>query len=194
MSKSTHHQTELTDFLGQWQKGDAQALGQLMDQVYHDLKGAAIHYLNSERRDHTLQPTALIHEVYLRLQANGTLSFENRAQFFGFAGRLMRQILVEHARARAADKRGGDYQRVLISDIDAVGNKNEADANSVLAVDQALQKLERLDKRQSQIIELRFFAGLSIPEVASALDISEATIQREWRVARLWFMRELAIQ
>ena len=192
MTRCPLNQAKLTDYLGQWQKGDAQALAQLIDQVYHDLKGAAIHYLNSERRDHTLQPTALIHEVYIRLQNNGTLNFENRAQFFGFAGLLMRQILVEHARAKSAEKRGGDYQKILISDIDAIGNKNEADTNSVLAVDQALQKLERLDKRQSQIIELRFFAGLSIPEVASALDISEATVQREWRVARLWFMRELA--
>jgi RNA polymerase sigma factor (TIGR02999 family) len=193
MTKSPIDRAELTYYLGQWQQGDAQALGQLIDQVYQDLKGAAIHYLNSERRDHTLQPTALIHEVYMRLQANGALSFENRAQFFGFAGRLMRQILVEHARAKSADKRGGEYQKVLISNIDVLGgDKDEADANSVLAVDQALQKLERLDKRQSQIIELRFFAGLSIPEVANALEISEATVQREWRVARLWFMRELA--
>lgn len=186
------NQASLTAYLGQWRNGDPQALNRLLHLVYRDLKGAAIHYLNGERPCHTLQPTALINEVYLRLQANDRLSFQNRAQFFAFAGRLMRQILVEHARSRAAVKRGGDREKVFLSDITGVISDKQGDLNSVLAVDEALEKLDRLDPRQARIIELRFFAGLNTGEVAAALEVSEATIQREWRVARLWFMRELS--
>lgn len=182
---------QLTAFLDQWHQGDPDALAKLIDQIYGELKAAAIHYLQGERNDHTLQPTALIHEVYLRLQSGNQLQFENRAQFFGFAGRLMRQILVEHARRRGAHKRGGQVHKMQLSDIDGLGQDN--DQNSILAVDEALKKLEKLDKRQAQLIELRFFAGLNITEAAEVMEVSEATVRREWRTARLWFMRQLSL-
>jgi RNA polymerase sigma factor (TIGR02999 family) len=179
----------VTQLLNDWSKGDQTALNQLMPLVYAELRRLAASYLSRERSDHTLQPTALVNEAYLRLiDQNGV--WENRAQFFGIAAQMMRRILVNHARDRHADKRGGpDILRVSLDD--AISFFEERDVNLV-ALDEALTRLEEMDQRQSQIVELRFFGGLTIEEVAAQLHTSPATVKREWATAKLWLLRELS--
>jgi RNA polymerase sigma factor (TIGR02999 family) len=166
-----------------------QALESLIPLVYDELHGLAHHYLRQERGPQTLQTTALVHEVYLRLVGHEPPTLANRAHFFGVAARLMRQILVDHARAQRAAKRGGYATRLTLDAAGAVAQPLDVD---VLQLDDALRELARLDDRQSRIVELRFFAGLSIDETSEVLNLSPATVSREWATARTWLYRELA--
>jgi RNA polymerase sigma factor (TIGR02999 family) len=178
----------VTQLLARWNAGDQSALQSLLPLVYDELRGLARRYLSEERVGHTLQPTALVHEAYLRLVDQSPLGMENRAQFFGVAARLMRQVLVDHARSRHASKRGGGN---LISLDDSNDISPQKDLN-LIALDDALNELARLDERQARIVELRFFAGLSIEETSRVLDISPVTVTRNWSNARLWLQRELS--
>lgn len=183
----------VTQLLQRWTGGDPQALAQLVPLVYDELRRLAASHLRRERHGHTLAPAGLVHEAFLRLSNERPLQFDSRAQFFGLASQLMRHVLVDHARARAARKRGGG----TIVSLDATGDAAAAapepstPAIDLLALDQALQRLEHLDPQQSQVVELRFFGGLSIDETAGALSISPATVKRDWVSARAWLLREL---
>jgi RNA polymerase sigma factor (TIGR02999 family) len=179
----------VTALLARWRAGDAEALESLIPLVYDELRSLAQHYLRRERSNHTLQSTALVHEAYVRLAGQDPPALQNRSHFFGIAARLMRQILVDHARAQQAAKRGGDACTLALDEALNIAGRNDVD---VLLLDQALEELARLDARQSRIVELRFFTGLSIDETADAMDISPATVSREWTTARAWLHRELS--
>lgn len=157
--------------------------------LYNELREMAAGYLRRERSDHTLQPTALVHESYLRLVKQHTVDWSNRLQFLSIAARMMRRILSDHATARTAEKRGGDATRLQL---DSALEFCDERAISLLAVDQALRDLEALDARQAQVVELRFFGGLTIPETAELMALSEATVKREWLTAKRWLQREMA--
>jgi RNA polymerase sigma-70 factor (ECF subfamily) len=169
-------------------KGDPESLAALMPLVYDELRRLAASYLRRERAGQTLQPTALVHDVYLRLIGDAKLSWQNRAHFFGIAARSMRQILVERARARHADKRGGSRVRVTFDPAILVSPQATLDLE---ALDEALTRLAALDPELAQLVDLRFFAGLSIDEASEALGISPATLKRRWALARAWLAREL---
>ena len=179
----------ITQLLVEWSHGNQQALEQLTPMVYDELRRMARTYLHNERSDHTLQATALVHEAYLRLIDQHTVDWQNRAHFFGIASQMMRRILVNHALAKTAEKRGGDNQKLSLNETIEFGQQTEID---LLALDEALQELEDLDPQQTRIVELRFFGGLSIEETAAALRISPATVKRDWSTARLWLRRQLA--
>lgn len=170
---------------------DAEALGltQLVPDAYDELRRLAASYLRRERSNHTLQPTALVHEAYLRLRNQSAMQWRNRGQFLGIAAKMMRRILVNHAIARSANKRGADSVHVHFDE--ALEFYNERELNLV-AVDDALKRLEQLDKRQARIVELRFFGGLTVEEIAEVLQIAPVTVKREWSTAKLWLQRELA--
>jgi RNA polymerase sigma factor (TIGR02999 family) len=170
-------------------EGDEQALATLMPLVYDELRRLAARYLRRERPGHTLQATALVHEVYIRLLQDSQLSWQNRAHFFGIAARSMRQILVERARARRAAKRGGEQIRVTL-DPGLIGAPSQSFDLEVL--DDALTRLGSLDPDLARVVEVRFFGGLSIEETAEALGVSPATVKRRWTLAKAWLMRELA--
>lgn len=180
---------DVTELLVRWSQGDGDALDRLMPMVYAECHRIAARQLGFERRDHTLDPTALVHEMYLRLVDQRRASWENRTQFFAVAARLMRRVLVDHARARNADKRGGDAIFVSLETIaDApVG----ADAVDVLAINEALERLAVIDAEQVQIVELRYFAGLTVEDTARVVGRSPRTVKREWRLAKAWLYREL---
>lgn len=178
----------VTELLERWNQGDEDALNQLMPLVYDELHRLARAYLRRERREHTLQPTALVNEAYLKLVRQRNIRWQNRAQFFGVAAQLMRRILVDHARANYADKRGGDRVNVSLKNIGAFGTRGEAD---VLALHDVLNRLEEIDPDQSRIVELRFFGGLTIEETAEVMQVSHSTVEREWRIAKAWLKREL---
>lgn len=180
--------SSVTDLLSRWRAGDARALDSLMPLVYGELRSLAHHYLRQERPDHTLQSTALVHEAYVRLAGHDAPRLENRSHFFGVAARLMREILVEWARAQRAAKRGGGTPTIALADVEQVAQRLDVD---LLLLDDSLTELARLDERQSRIVELRFFTGLSIDETADVLGISPATVSREWMTARAWLRREL---
>ena len=177
----------VTQLLERWSQGDEEALGQLMPLVYDELHRLAGAYLRRERREHTLQPTALINETYLKLIDQDHPNWKNRAQFFGVAAQLMRRILVDHARRHHASKRGGDRLNVSLRNIGAFGNQPDAD---LLTLHDALDQLEKIDPEQSRLVELRFFGGLTIEETAEVMQISHATVEREWKIARAWLKRE----
>lgn len=178
----------VTDLLARWRSGDREALDALMPLVYQELRRIARHYLQRERADHTLQSTALVHEAYVRLVGNNPPEWRNRAHFFGVAARLMRQILVDHARVQRADKRGGGAFKLSLDEglVGAPGKDLD-----LLDLDNALRGLAQLDPQQSQVVELRFFAGLSIEDTAEVLGISPATVKRDWATARAWLQREM---
>ena len=180
---------QVTQLLVRWRGGDRQALDELMPLVYGELRRLAQHYLQRERSDHTLQSTALVHEVYMRMLGQNLPDWQNRAHFFGVAARLMRQILVEHARGHRAAKRGGDACKVALEEGVLLPQKTNVD---VVVLDDALQDLAKLDEQQSRIVELRFFAGLSIDDTSEVLGISPATVSREWTTARIWLHREIS--
>lgn len=181
--------SEVTRLLRRWSDGDRQALEQLLPLVYVELRRMARRHLRRERQGHTLAPTALVHEVYLRLVDQREASWQNRAQFFGVAARLMRRILVDHARAGRAEKRGGT---ATVLSLDQIGEVAEPSATAdILAINEALDRLAARDADQAHIVELRFFAGLTVEEVAHVLNRSERTVKREWRMARAWLFREL---
>jgi RNA polymerase sigma factor (TIGR02999 family) len=177
---------EVTALLKDWSGGDRAALERLMPLVYSELRKLAASYLRVERRDHTLQPTALVHEAYLRLVDQRSVNWRNRAHFFGIAAQMMRRILVDHARRRQAAKRDASFYLVRTSDAGEAGRDPE-----LLALDEALSGLEALDARQARIVELRFFGGLTVEETAEVAGVSPATVKREWRTARAWLAREI---
>jgi RNA polymerase sigma factor (TIGR02999 family) len=174
--------------LAQWQAGDEEALRALVPVVYKELRRLAHRYLQKERPGHTLQSTALVHEAYLRLMKQGGQEFENRAHFFAICAQLMRQILVEHARGQRAAKRAGG-RRLTLDDAMAVAKTRSVD---LVALDDALSLLAKLDSQQSRIVELRFFGGLSIEETSQVLGVSPATIKREWSTAKAWLHHEMS--
>lgn len=178
----------VTELLLAWCDGDREALDRLVPLVYADLRRQAKAQLARERGSHTLQPTALVHEAFLRLVDQRRSRWQNRAQFFGVAAQLMRRILVDHARGRSAAKRGGDVLRVSIDEIADVPAVPETD---VLLLHQALERLAAQDDRQARVIELRYFGGLSTEEAAAVLEVSEITVKRDWAMARAWLFREL---
>lgn len=180
----------VTELLVRWRDGDAQALDSLMPLVYAELRRLAHYYLQRERSDHTLQSTALVHEAYLRLAGKSPPQWQNRAHFFGIAAHIMRQILVEYARAHGAAKRGGASAcKVTLDDALEIQEKTDVD---VIALDGALDRLSELDPQQSRIVELRFFAGLTIEDTSEVMGISAATVKRDWTSARAWLHREIA--
>lgn len=174
---------DVTEILCRWSAGDADAPEQLMPLVYQELRGLARQYLQRERGDHTLQPTALVHEAYLRLVDQSRVQWQNRAQFFGVAAQLMRRILVDHARAHVAAKRGGHAEHISL---DEAQISPETRAAELLDLDEALTELAVVDVRKSRVVELRFFGGLSIDETAEAMGVNAATVRRDWTVAKTW--------
>lgn len=179
----------VTELLARWGQGDLAARDMLMPIVYDELRRVAGRCLASQRPDHTLQPTALVHEAYLRLTKQDGASWQNRMHFFAVASRMMRQILVDHARRQAAAKRGGNALTVELTDAAAPEKGTPLD---LIALDDALERLAALDPRQSQIVELRFFGGLSIEETSKVVNISPATAKREWATARIWLYRTMS--
>jgi RNA polymerase sigma-70 factor, ECF subfamily len=177
---------EVTQLLVEWANGDQQALHRLTPLVYAELRELAAGYLRNERRDHTLQPTALVHEAYLRLVDQKNPTWQNRSHFFGVATRLMRQILVDHARRRQAAKRA--RRATSLEDTVSFAPDRSAD---LAALDDALSALEELDARKCQAVELRYFGGLSLEEIARALEVSRMTVRRDLRMAETWLYREM---
>jgi RNA polymerase sigma factor (TIGR02999 family) len=178
----------ITHLLKEWSDGDRQALDKLTPLVYEELRQQAARYLRRERPGHTLQTTALIHEAYLRLIDAKDVHWQSRAHFFAIAANLMRRILVEHARRRDADKRGGSHVRIQLDEALAVANETDVD---LLAIDEALDRLAAIDPQQARVVELRFFSGLTVEETAAALGVSPKTVKRDWSVARAWLRREI---
>jgi RNA polymerase sigma factor (TIGR02999 family) len=179
---------QITDLLQAWSDGDQAALERLMPLVYDELHRMAKRYMRRERSGHTLQTTALIHETYLRLIERSHTRLENRAHFFAISAQLMRQILVDFARSRRSRKRGGDQFQVSLGEALSVPVKRDAD---LVALDDSLRALAAIDERKCRIVELRFFGGLSEEETADVLNISPATVRRDWKVAKVWLLREL---
>jgi RNA polymerase sigma factor (TIGR02999 family) len=177
----------VTQLLLDWSNGDKAALDHLIEAVYGELRRLAVRYLSHERSDHTLQPTALVHEAYLQLVDQKRVNWQNRAHFFGAAARLMRRILVDHARSHQAAKRGGGY-RITLSDAVAVAQPPDFD---LIALDDALDELSSFDQQQSRVVELRYFGGLSIEETAAVLQVSPATVKRDWTTAKAWLRRRI---
>ena len=180
---------DVTNLLTEWCRGDEAALSRLIPLVYQELRRVARARLREEGSDHTLQTTALVHEAYLRLVDLDHMTLRNRTHFFAMAARLMREILVDHARRKNALKRGGGATMLSVDDVEAVAE--EAVVN-VLALDEALTDLTSLDERLCRVVELRYFAGLSIDEAAQALDVSHATVERDWTVAKAWLLQRLS--
>jgi RNA polymerase sigma factor (TIGR02999 family) len=179
---------QVTDLLAQWRAGDREALDSLMPLVYEELRHLARHYLRQERPDHTLQSTALVHEAFMRLVGQNPSEWKSRAHFYGIAARLMRQILVDHARNRRAAKRGGNSLKLTLNEALAGSKGKDLD---ILALDDALNNLAQLNPQQSHIVELRFFSGLSIEDTSEVLGVSPATVKRNWTTARAWLFREM---
>jgi len=176
--------------LREWEGGNREALEELMPLVYNELHQQAARYLKRERVDHTLQPTALINEAFLKLVGQRNANWESRNHFFAIASQAMRRILIDHARARHQEKRGGADVTVALDDVEFVSGGKEQNVD-LLSLDQALDRLAVIDEQQVRIVELRYFGGLSLEETASALGISRATVVRDWSVAKTWLRREL---
>jgi RNA polymerase sigma-70 factor (ECF subfamily) len=179
----------VTQLLVKWGSGDKAALNELIPLVYDELRKLAASYLRRKPGAHTLQATALVHEAYVRLADQSSISIQHRAQFFGLAAKVMRDILVDHARKRLAAKRGGDQLRLSLSQAERFGHKPEVE---LLALDDALNELATTNPQHSRVIELRFFGGLTIAETADVMNLSHATTERYWNFARAWLRRELA--
>jgi RNA polymerase sigma factor (TIGR02999 family) len=179
---------QVTELLRHWTEGDEKALDELVPLVYKELRKLAHYHLQSERPDHTLQSTALVHEVYLRLFRGQPVQYQNRAHFIAVASRLMRQVLVDYARERRAGKRDGGC-RIAIECLDLLPVQGDAE---LLALDDALSELARLDERQGKIVEMKFFGGLSAPEISHVMGLSRATVDRDWATARVWLHRQMS--
>jgi RNA polymerase sigma-70 factor, ECF subfamily len=177
---------EVTRLLAQWAKGDQQALDNLTPLVYTELRQLAASYLRKEQQGHTLQPTALVHEAYLRLVDQRTPKFQDRSHFFGVAARLMRQILVDHARQKRAGKRGG-----LKVSLEEVVSFQQEVRQDLLALDRGLNALQKVDARKCKAVELRYFGGLSMEEIAQSLEVSAVTVRRDLRLAEAWLYHEM---
>ncbi len=185
--------SDVTELLDAWSAGDKEALDELMPLVINDLRRMAGAYLARESPGHTLQPTALVNELYLRLAGRRTVQWESRTQFFASMAEIMRRILVDHARHRKAAKLGGGAPRLSFDEAIGVRRqlKEPQDDLDLVALDEALKSLAEVDPRQSRIVELRFFGGMSVAETADAVGVSAATVKREWRVARAWLFRHM---
>jgi RNA polymerase sigma-70 factor, ECF subfamily len=180
---------EVTQLLKAWSNGEQEALDRLIPLVYHELHRLAHRYMGRERSVHTLQSTALVHEAYERLIHLKDMSWQNRAHFFAVSAQVMRRILVDYARSRRYRKRGGEWRQVPLNEAVAVFRDRRTD---IVALDDALQALARIDPRKSRMVEMRFFGGLSIKETADVLSVSEDTVLRDWRLAKVWLLRELS--
>jgi len=192
MTEPSRPHDDVTALLTEWRRGDAAALERLVPLLYAELKKVAGAHLRHERAGHSLQATALVHEVYLRLVNVDRLTFESRAHFMAMAARLMRQILVDHARRKLRHKRGDGATMVSLDLVSPAVNTIGPTIIDVLALDEALAELASFDAQQCRIVEMRFFAGLTIDEVAHALGISTATVEREWAVAKAWLYAQLS--
>ena len=181
-------QIGVTELLADWNKGDQEALSKLIPLVYDELHKLASRHLRRERSDHTLQTTALVHEAYLKLVDQKDANWQNRAQFFAVAAQMMRRILVDYARRHLASKRGGSFYKVTLDD--GLTSPAQDDAE-LLALDEALERLAALDPRQSRVVELRIFGGLTLEETAHAIKISPRTARREWSMAKAWLRKEI---
>lgn len=179
---------EITQILNDWNHGDAEAGERLLPFIYNELKRQARFLMNRERSDHTLQPTALVHEAFLKLSKLNEIKWNDRKHFYRFTAQLMRQILVDHARHHAATKRGNNIIHFSVDDLEI---PLEQRADAVLRLHEALEELAKIDERQAQVVELRYFGGLTVAEAAEALEMSERSAAREWQEARLWLYREL---
>ncbi len=180
---------EITQMLRAWSEGDRAAADQFMPVIYDELRRQAHRFLNRERANHTLQTTALVHEAYLRLTEQRDVSWQNRAQFFGLAAQMMRRILVNYAVNRKRDKRGGSAEKLQLDETIQI---QAADKSiDLIELDEALNRLAKLDERQARVIELRYFGGLTIEETAEVMGISPATVKREWNMAKTWLRSEL---
>ena len=180
--------SRVTQLLDKFEPGDRHAAEQLFADVYTELRALAVRYLRRERKDHTLQPTALVHEAYLKLVGESRIDSQGRAHFLAIAAHAMRQILVDHARRHRAAKRGGHRHRIVLDDNLVIESDRNVD---LLPLEDALTKLTKLDPRQARMIELRFFGGLGIAEVAEVTGISKRSVEREWTMVRAWLRREL---
>jgi RNA polymerase sigma-70 factor, ECF subfamily len=185
---SEQQSVEITKILQDWNDGSEDAKERLLPFVYDELKRQARVLMSRERSDHTLQPTALVHEAFLRLTEQTGIDWKNRSHFYGIASRLMRQILVDHARQHATQKRGNHPIHFSLDDVQVAAVQR---AGSILAMDEALERLEKFAETQARIVEMRFFGGMNNQEIAESLDVSERTVGREWETARLWLYREL---
>ena len=179
---------DVTLMLQDWSEGDREVPARLIPLIYGELRRLAASYLQQERPDHTLQPTALVHEAYVRLAEQNTVTWHDRAHFFRAAAQVMRHILVDHARRHRAAKRGGPQHKLALDEAGGVAVELDPD---LLALDEALHSLAKVDRQQSRVVELRFFGGLTVEEAAEALGISPATLKREWRLAKAWLLREM---
>jgi len=179
---------EVTVLLSALNRGDQDAGARLIPVVYNELRRLAGSYMRHERADHTLQATALVHEAYLKLVEQQSVNWQSRAHFFGVAAQLMRRILIDHARGHLRQKRGGEYKKVSLNDAYIFSPEQSAE---LLAVDESLQRLAKLDERQARVVELRFFGGLSVEEAAAVLGISAKTVKRDWSVAKAWLYADL---
>ncbi len=180
--------SEITQILQNWNDGEIDAKERLMPFVYEELKRQARILMSRERSNHTLQPTALVHEAFMKLAEQSGIDWQNRSHFFGIASRLMRQILVDHARLHAAEKRGSNPIHFSIEDVQI---PVEQRADSILIINEVLDRLAEFDEQQAKIVEMRFFGGMNNAEIAEALEISERTVGREWQSAKLWLFREM---
>lgn len=185
---SSDPQHEVTQILQNWSGGDSEAPARLMPFVYDEMRRLAGVFLAKERGNHTLQPTALVHEAYVRLVDQTRVNWQNRAHFYGIAASMMRRVLIDHARAHVTDKRGGTTIRLSIDDVQVPVEERAA---ALLDLDEALERLKEIDERKCKIIEMSFFGGLSDEEIAEALGVSTRTVLRDWKTARLWLYREL---
>lgn len=186
---STTSPQDVTQILKGWQEGDSEAAAKLMPLVYEELRRLARNYLQRERADHTLQATALVHEAYLRMVDDKDVGWKDRAHFYGIAARLMRQILVDHARAHNAAKRGGLEQKLMLDEARDLPVKNGVE---LVALDSALENFARTYPRKSEVVELKFFGGMDVKEISEVLHVSEKTVLRDWSFAKLWLCRELS--
>src|ERR1700704_4582623 len=187
-------QGDITNLLQRWRGGDARALDLVTPLVYRELHQIAVRYLARERPDHTLQSTALVHEAFLKLVDQRRVDWQNRTHFFGLAAQLMRRILVDHARATGRIKRGAGVPKISLDDGTDAAGLGGPDPADILTLDVALDELEHLDPRQCRIVQLRFFAGLTVEETADAMKLSTGTIKRDWAIARAWLYRRIAAE
>ncbi|HYV07914.1 MAG TPA: sigma-70 family RNA polymerase sigma factor [Blastocatellia bacterium] len=184
-------QQQITERLIAWSSGDEGAMNDVIRAVYQELHRMAGRYLRLERPDHSLQPTALVHEAYLRLVDQTQVSWQSRGHFFGVAAQMMRRILVDHARTRQRDKRGGSAVRVSLDEAFFLTPEKSAD---LVALDESLERLAEIDNRKSRVVELRYFGGLSVDETAEALEVSPQTVLRDWKLAKAWLYQEIQEQ
>jgi RNA polymerase sigma factor (TIGR02999 family) len=181
--------TEISQLLKAWRGGDPNALNQLTPKVYVELRQMAARYMRRQPSGHTLQATALVHEIFIKLVDSGNVCWQDRAHFFAVAATMMRRILVDRARAKGTDKRGGQALRLSLDEAPQIGESKDRE---IVAVDDALQALAQVDPRKAQVVELRFFGGLSVEESAEVLGVSPQTVMRDWKIARAWLMAELS--